>query len=73
MTLEKHQKNIPLSWLSSHLGGGEQVGDLENLITRNSYNLYAYEGVGHHTEIQARAEKLLAEKKAREEKKLCFC
>ncbi|MEH2285645.1 MAG: hypothetical protein V7K90_30755 [Nostoc sp.] len=50
---------------SSHPGGGKRVSDLENLITRNSYNRYAYEEVGHHTEIQARVKKLLAEKKAR--------
>ncbi|MEH2148749.1 hypothetical protein [Nostoc sp.] len=42
------------------------------MITRNSYNHYAYEGVGRHTEIQAWAKKLLAEKKAREEKNCVF-
>jgi hypothetical protein len=53
---------------SSHPGGGERVSDLENLITHNSYNRYTYEGVGHHTEIQSRVKKLIAEKKAREKK-----
>lgn len=57
------------SWLSSHPGGNERVSDLENLISRNSYNRYAYQGVGHHGEIQARVKKLLQEKKATEEKK----
>ncbi|MEH2069764.1 MAG: M48 family metalloprotease [Nostoc sp.] len=69
VTLEKQQKNTPPSWLSSHPGGRERVSDLENLITRSNYNRYAYEGVGHHREIQARVKKLLTEKKAREEKK----
>jgi len=69
VTLDKQQKNAPPSWLSSHPGGGERVNNLENLITRSSYNRYAYEGVGHHREIQARVNKLLQEKKAREEKK----
>ncbi|MBD2415086.1 peptidase M48 Ste24p [Nostoc calcicola FACHB-389] len=69
VTLDKQQKNAPPSWLSSHPGGGERVSDLENLITRSSYNRYAYEGVGHHTEIQARVKNLLQEKKARDEKK----
>lgn len=69
VTLEKQQKNALPSWLSSYPGGKERVSYLENLITRNSYNRYAYEGVGRHLEIQARVKKLLAEKKAREEKK----
>ncbi|QFS49411.1 peptidase M48 Ste24p [Nostoc sphaeroides CCNUC1] len=69
VTLEKQQKNAPPSWLSSHPGGNERVSYLENLITRNSYNRYAYEGVGRHLEIKARVKKLLEEKKAREEKK----
>ncbi|NEU81990.1 M48 family metallopeptidase [Nostoc sp. UIC 10630] len=69
LTLEKQQKNAPPSWLSSHPGGNERVSYLENLITRNSYNRYAYEGVERHLEIKARVKKLLEEKKAREEKK----
>ena len=69
VTLEKQQKNAPPSWLSSHPGGNERVSYLENLITRSSYNRYAYEGVERHLEIQARVKKLLEEKKAREEKK----
>ncbi|MEH2305135.1 M48 family metalloprotease [Nostoc sp.] len=69
VTLEKQQKNAPPSWLSSHPGGNERVSYLENLITRNSYNRYAYEGVERHLEIKARVKKLLEEKKAREEKK----
>lgn len=69
VTLDKQQKNAPPSWLSSHPGGGERVSNLENLITRSSYNRYAYEGVGRHLEIQAQVKKLLQEKKAREEKK----
>ncbi|MBE8999305.1 M48 family metalloprotease [Nostoc sp. LEGE 12447] len=69
VTLEKQQKNAPPSWLSSHPGGNERVSYLENLITRNSYNRYAYEGVERHLEIKARVKKLIEEKKAREEKK----
>ncbi|MCC5607928.1 M48 family metallopeptidase [Nostoc sp. CHAB 5834] len=69
VTLEKQQKNAPPSWLSSHPGGNERVSYLENLITRSSYNRYAYEGVARHLEIKARVKKLLEEKKAREEKK----
>ena len=68
-TLEKQQKNAPRSWLSSHPGGNERVSYLKNLISRNSYNRYAYERVGRHLEIQAWVKKLLEDKKAREEKK----
>jgi predicted Zn-dependent protease len=53
VTLEKQQKNSPPSRLSSHPGGKEQVSDIENLISRNGYNRYPYERVGHHAEIKA--------------------
>ncbi|MBD2388568.1 M48 family metalloprotease [Cylindrospermum sp. FACHB-282] len=68
-TLDKQQKNAPPTWLSSHPGGNERVSYLENLISRNSYNRYAYEGVARHTEIKARVKQLLKEKKEQEEKK----
>lgn len=68
-TLDKQQKNAPPAWLSSHPGGSDRVNYLENLITRNSYNRYAYEGVERHTEIKARVKQLLKQKKEREEKK----
>ncbi|BAZ28861.1 peptidase M48 Ste24p [Cylindrospermum sp. NIES-4074] len=68
-TLEKQKKNAPPTWLSSHPGGNERVSYLENLISRNGYNRYAYEGVARHTEIQAKVKQILKEKKAREEKK----
>ncbi|MBW4560194.1 MAG: M48 family metalloprotease [Mojavia pulchra JT2-VF2] len=69
MTLEKQQKNVPLSWLSSHPGGSERVSYLENLIASSSYNRYAYEGVERHAQIRARVKQLLKEKKEQEEKK----
>ncbi|MBW4616033.1 MAG: M48 family metalloprotease [Desmonostoc vinosum HA7617-LM4] len=69
VTLEKQQKNAPPSWLSSHPGGNERVNDLENLISRSGYNRYAYEGVGRHTEIKAKVEQLLKEKKEQAQKK----
>jgi predicted Zn-dependent protease len=69
VTLDKQQKNAPPSWLSSHPGGNERVRSLEELISRNKYNRYAYEGVARHTEIQAKAKQILKEEKERKDKK----
>ncbi|MBD2500979.1 M48 family metallopeptidase [Anabaena azotica] len=69
VTLDKQRKYDIPTWLSSHPGGNERVSYLENLIARSNYNRYAYEGVQRHTEIQARVNKLLKEKKEREQKK----
>ena len=69
VTLEKQQKNAPPSWLSSHPGGNERVRSLEELISRNKYNRYAYEGVARHTEIQAKAKQILKDEKERKDKK----
>jgi predicted Zn-dependent protease len=69
VTLEKEQKNTPPSWLSSHPGGNERVRSVEELISRNKYNRYAYEGVARHTEIQAKAKQILKEEKERKDKK----
>lgn len=68
-TLEKQQKNVPPTWLSSHPGGSERVSYLESLISDTGYNRYAYEGVGRHQEIKERVKQLLKEKKEREEQK----
>ncbi|MDJ0799239.1 MAG: M48 family metallopeptidase [Calothrix sp. MO_167.B12] len=69
VTMNKEQKNAPPQWLSSHPGSGQRVSYLEELITRSDYNRYAYEGVEKHLSIQAKAKKILQEKKEREEKK----
>lgn len=69
VTLEKEQKNAPPSWLSSHPGGNERVRSVEELISRNKYNRYAYEGVARHTEIQAKAKQILKDEKERKDKK----
>jgi predicted Zn-dependent protease len=69
VTLDKQQKNAPPSWLSSHPGGNERVRSLEELISRNKYNRYAYEGVARHTEIQAKAKQILKDEKERKDKK----
>ncbi|MDZ7961380.1 MAG: M48 family metalloprotease [Aulosira sp. DedQUE10] len=69
VTLEKQQKNAPPSWLSSHPGGSERVGYLEDMIINSEYNRYAYEGVERHAQIKAKVKQLLKDKKEQEEKK----
>ncbi|WP_066424746.1 M48 family metallopeptidase [Anabaena sp. 4-3] len=69
VTLDKQKKFSIPTWISSHPGGNERVNYIENMITRNSYNRYAFEGVERHAEIKARVKKLLQEKKEQEEKK----
>ncbi len=69
VTLDKQQKFNPPSWLSSHPGGDERVRSLEELISRNNYNRYAYEGVARHAEIKAKAKQILKEEKERKDKK----
>jgi len=69
VTMDKEQKSSPPQWLSSHPSSSKRVRYLEDLITRNDYNRYAYEGVERHLSIQAKAKKILQEKKEREEKK----
>lgn len=68
-TLDKQQKYAPPAWLSSHPGGDERVSYIEDLISQNQYNRYAYEGVARHTEIKQKAKQILKEKKERDAKK----
>jgi Zn-dependent protease with chaperone function len=69
---ETKNRNTPPTWASSHPGGNERVGYLEELIVRNGYNRYAYEGVGKHQEIRAKVKTILKEvKECREDKKKC--
>lgn len=65
VTLEKQQKSTPPAWLSTHPGGKERVTYLEALISQNHYNRYAYEGIEHHEEIQARVKQLLKNHKGK--------
>lgn len=74
VTLKQQMKNrnSPPTWASSHPGGSERVGYLEDLITRNGYNRYAYEGVAKHEEIRSKVKTILKEvKECREDKKKC--
>lgn len=69
VTLKQQEKSSLPSWLSNHPPTKARIRYLENLIEQNGYNRYAYEGVARHLEMKARVEKLLADKKHRQEKK----
>lgn len=62
VTLKQQQKNSPPTWFASHPAPNDRVRYIEDLIERNRYNRYAYEGVERHAQIKARVRKLLAMK-----------
>lgn len=69
VTLDKEERDTGVfAWLSSHPETKERISNLENIIERNGYNRYAYEGVARHLEIQKRVAELLKEYKEREKK-----
>lgn len=69
VTLQQQEKSSPPTWLSSHPTTDDRVRYLENLIERNGYNRYAYEGVARHAQIKAQVEKLLIDKEQQRKKK----
>ncbi|MEB3338691.1 MAG: M48 family metalloprotease [Leptolyngbyaceae bacterium] len=68
VALKKEETRFPFSFLSTHPVTDERISYLENLIDRNGYNRYAYEGVAKHAAIKTQVKKLLAEQKARDTK-----
>ncbi len=61
VTLGKEDTNrskLP-EWLSSHPGNQKRVKYLEELIEKNGYNRYTYEGVADHIKIQERVQIIL--------------
>ncbi|MBW4618752.1 MAG: M48 family metalloprotease [Cyanosarcina radialis HA8281-LM2] len=69
VTLEKQERERPgFVWLSSHPVTDERVEYIQNLIERNGYNRYAYEGVERHQQIKARLKQLLEQEKLRQER-----
>jgi tetratricopeptide (TPR) repeat protein len=53
-TLNQKSGDVPRTLTSTHPAPIERVRYLEDLIQKNSYNRYAYEGVKKHQEIQKR-------------------
>jgi predicted Zn-dependent protease len=53
-TLNKKDEDRVTTLTSTHPAPVERVRYLENLIEKNGYNRYAYEGVKKHQEIQNR-------------------
>ena len=66
LTMKKQQKNAPPAWLSTHPGGAERVSYLEELITTNGYNRYAYEGVAKHQQIKDKVKQIMKEREEKE-------
>ena len=66
LTMKKQQKNSPPAWLSTHPGGAERVAYLEELITTNGYNRYAYEGVAKHQQIKDKVKQIMKEREEKE-------
>ncbi len=70
VTLKQQEKGSPpFDWLSSHPGTDERIRYIENLIERNGYNRYSYEGVARHAQIKAEVEKLFIQKELERKKK----
>ena len=69
VTLKQQQKSQPPTWLASHPSPANRVRYLEDVIERNGYNRYAYEGVATHAQIKERVKKLLAQKEQIKNKK----
>jgi predicted Zn-dependent protease len=69
LTMKKQQKNTRPAWLSTHPGGAERVAYLEELITTNGYNRYAYEGVAKHQQIKDQVKQIMKEREEKEEDK----
>ncbi len=53
-----------LSWLSSHPASSDRLRYLEELIQRNGYNRYAFEGVERHSQIQSRVQEIFPQEEA---------
>lgn len=66
LTMKKQQKNTRPAWLSTHPGGAERVAYLEELITTNGYNRYAYEGVAKHQQIKDQVKQIMKEREEKE-------
>lgn len=66
LTMKNQQKNAPPAWLSTHPGGAERVAYLEELITTNGYNRYAYEGVAKHQQIKDKVKQIMKEREEKE-------
>jgi predicted Zn-dependent protease len=60
LILRERGGNAPTKWLDSHPAPIERVRYLEEMITRNGYNRYAYEGVESHNKIRNRLKQILA-------------
>ncbi|MGP0129591.1 MAG: M48 family metalloprotease [cyanobacterium endosymbiont of Rhopalodia musculus] len=66
--MDVEQKNRPPAWFSSHPDTSNRVKYLEEIIVRNNFNRYAYEGVEKHHKIRQKVANLLAEFKREQDR-----
>jgi predicted Zn-dependent protease len=69
VTMEKENKDKPPAWLSTHPDTSDRVKYLEEIIVKNNFNRYTYEGVERHQEIREKVAEMLAAYKAEKEGK----
>jgi predicted Zn-dependent protease len=60
-------RSRPPEWLSTHPGGNERIANLEQLISQDGYDRYAYEGVERHQVFKQKMIQLLKEEAAKVE------
>jgi predicted Zn-dependent protease len=58
VTMAEQNKQAPPEYLSTHPASESRVRYLEELIQRNGYNRYAFEGVKRHADIKERLQQL---------------
>jgi Zn-dependent protease with chaperone function len=58
---KKKKDAPPPAWLSTHPDADERIKNLENMIIKNNFDRYAYEGVTQHQKMQQKVQKLWRE------------
>jgi predicted Zn-dependent protease len=58
---KKKKDAPPPAWLSTHPDADERIKNLEQLIIKNNFDRYAYEGVTQHQKMQQKVQKLWRE------------
>ncbi len=59
VTMKQQERQSPPAYLRTHPATEKRVRYLEELIQRNGYNRYAFEGVKQHAEIKKRLRQIL--------------
>lgn len=60
VTLNEQNGDSPAEYLSTHPATENRISYLEQLITKNGYNRFAFEGIDEHSQIQQKLKQLLS-------------